>query len=174
VGQTTPKNNTDALFAENSDPVRTRNSGGEPPSATPDTTVPATSEPPSVAAPPSVSPANERATEMVGFTSPSGNVGCMLNPGYARCDIAERDWTPPPRPSDCEFDYGQGIALSPGEQPTFVCAGDTALGGGEPLAFGRSVRAGPFQCVGADSGITCRDTKSGRGFTIARERHRIF
>ena len=38
--------------------------------------------------------------------------------------IIDRDWSPPPRPADCEFDYGQGISLAPGEQAQFVCAGD--------------------------------------------------
>jgi hypothetical protein len=116
----------------------------------------------------------EALTELVGFTSPSGNVGCILSSNYARCDISERDWSPPARPADCEFDYGQGISLAPGEGAAFVCAGDTALGGGEPLAYGRSVQAGMLQCDSAESGITCRDTKTGHGFAIAREAYRVF
>src|SRR5918998_6452226 len=51
--------------------------------------------------------------ELTGFRSPSGNVGCFIDPAYVRCDIAEAGWSPPPRPADCEFDYGQGIALEP-------------------------------------------------------------
>ncbi len=31
------------------------------------------------------------------FTSPSGNIGCMMDFDYVRCDINERNWTPPPR-----------------------------------------------------------------------------
>ena len=57
-------------------------------------------------------------TDLVGFASPSGNVGCYLDPSTARCEISERDWSPPPRPADCEFDYGQGINLAAGEAPT--------------------------------------------------------
>jgi hypothetical protein len=113
-------------------------------------------------------------TDLVGFTSPSGNVGCFIDSAYVRCDISERDWTPPPRPADCEFDYGQGISLSRGEQAAFVCAGDTALGGGKPLAYGQSVTAGLMQCDSAESGVTCRDTATGHGFTIAREAYRVF
>jgi hypothetical protein len=55
-----------------------------------------------------------------------------------------------------------------------VCAGDTTLRGGEPLAYGRSVQAGMLQCDSAESGITCRDTKTGHGFAIAREAYRVF
>jgi uncharacterized protein DUF6636 len=118
--------------------------------------------------------APDEATDLVGFTSPSGNVGCIIDSAYVRCDISERDWSPPPRPADCEFDYGQGISLSRGERAAFVCAGDTALGGGEPLDYGQSVSAGLMQCDSAESGITCRDTKTGHGFTIAREEYQVF
>ena len=116
----------------------------------------------------------EAIADLVGFTSPSGNVGCYLEPTTVRCDILERDWTPPPRPVDCEFDYGQGIDLSVGEAPTFVCAGDTTLGGGTPLAYGTSISAGPLTCDSAETGITCRDSTTTRGFTIAREAFRLF
>ena len=57
-----------------------------------------------------------------------------------RCDIAERDWEPPPAPAYCELDYGQGIALSAGGDPEFVCAGDTALGADAPLPYGESIQ----------------------------------
>ena len=92
----------------------------------------------------------------------------------ARCDISERDWSPPSRPADCEFDHGQGISLSPGRKPTFVRAGDTALGGGQPLAYGTSISVGVLQCDSTQSGITCRDTATGRGFAISREAYQVF
>jgi hypothetical protein len=56
----------------------------------------------------------------------------------------------PVPPADCGFDYGQGVSLSPGENATFVCPGDTALGDGQPLAYGGSISAG-FWCVTARS-----------------------
>jgi hypothetical protein len=117
---------------------------------------------------------HELIRELVGFTSPSGNVGCFIASTTARCDISERDWSPPPRPADCEFDYGQGISLELGGQAAFICAGDTALGGGEPLAYGKSLSAGALVCDSAESGITCRDTATGHGFSIAREAYRLF
>ena len=116
----------------------------------------------------------ELIADLVGFTSPSGNVGCYIDPATVRCDILERDWAPPPRPADCEFDYGQGITLTAGEAPTFVCAGDTTLGGGAPLAYGKSISAGTLQCDSAETGFTCRDSKTTHGFTIAREGYRFF
>jgi len=82
----------------------------------------------------------DAATDFVGFTSPSGTVGYIVNSTYVRYDISDRDWTPPPRPAGCVFDYGQGISLSLGEEAAFVCASDTALGGGKPRDYGQSVR----------------------------------
>jgi hypothetical protein len=131
----------------------------------------------SSSAPPTASPTttdHEMISELIGFTAPSGNVGCSIASTMVRCDISERDWSPPARPADCDGDYGQGISLLPGGQATFVCAGDTVLGEGAPLAYGKSLSAGALVCTSAESGITCRDTETGHGFSIAREAYRLF
>ena len=47
-----------------------------------------------------------------------------------------------PRPADCESTTGRASRCRAGEQPAFICAGDTVLGGGEPLAYGKSLSAG--------------------------------
>ncbi|MBB5160752.1 hypothetical protein [Mycobacterium sp. AZCC_0083] len=101
----------------------------------------------------------DAATDLVGFTSPSGNVGCIID-SPTRCDTSERDWTPPPLPADREFDYGRAISLSGGEEAAFVCAGDTTLGGGKPLQYGQSVSLGSMQCDSAESDVTCRETQT--------------
>ncbi|MCT7659592.1 DUF6636 domain-containing protein [Mycobacterium deserti] len=112
--------------------------------------------------------------ELTGFISPSGNVACMLDATWARCDIIDRNWSPPPRPPDCEFDYGQGISLAPGERAQFVCAGDTAFGADQVLPYGESIAADRLRCESAQSGITCLDSESGHGFSISREAYRVF
>ena len=60
----------------------------------------------------------------------------MIDAAWARCDIIDRDWSPPAQPADYEFDYGQGISLASGEHAQFVCAGDTAFGADEVLPYG--------------------------------------
>jgi hypothetical protein len=112
--------------------------------------------------------------EYTGFLSPTGNVACAIDADLARCDIIDHDWSPPPRPADCEFDYGQGISVAPGEPAAFVCAGDTTFGPDELLPYGQSITAGPMSCESAESGITCRDTQSGNGFTISLKAYRVF
>lgn len=119
-------------------------------------------------------PADQEVTELTGFSSPSGNIGCFIDRPRVRCDIGEREWDPPDPPADCELDYGQGIELVAGGEADFVCAGDTALGAGPALAYGESIAAGLLRCESSRSGISCRDIETGRGFSIARERFEIF
>ena len=119
-------------------------------------------------------PSDREVHELTGFVSPTGNVSCMIDADSARCDIIDRDWAPPPRPADCEFDYGHGISLAPGQQAQFVCAGDTAFGPDEVLPYGDSITAGALRCESAQSWITCRDVRSGHGFSISREAYRLF
>ena len=145
-------------------------------------TTPAASEPTQVSAavakPEMLSkeaPADEDVERFTAFRSPSSNIGCYLKADYVRCDIDERNWTPPPRPADCEWDYGQGINLWPGGSAEFICAGDTALvPDGDPLPYGESMTAGPLRCDSAESGITCRDTGTGKRFSISRDAYQLF
>jgi hypothetical protein len=127
-----------------------------------------------------LAPVDRQVYELTGFHSPSGNVGCKISPTGVRCDIDQRNWSPPPRPADCRLDYGQGISIGIGEPAQFVCAGDTARvlppsgGAGEPLAYGEAITAGPMRCESAESGMTCRDVGSGHGFSISREAYQLF
>jgi hypothetical protein len=122
----------------------------------------------------SAAPADREVYELSGFVSPTGNVSFMIDADWARCDIIDLDWSPPPRPADCEFDYGQGISLAPGEPAQFVCAGDTAFGADEVLPYGDSIAAGVLRCESADSGITCRDTQTSRGFSMSQQAYQLF
>ena len=110
-----------------------------------------------------------------GFTSPSGNIGCILIDDLLRCDIATRDWSPPPRPADCPdmTDYGQGISLHPHGTARFVCAGDTALGGGPPLPYGEYRAGGGMSCNSEPTGMRCSNS-DGHGFTISRRAYTLF
>lgn len=109
------------------------------------------------------------------FSSPSGNIGCYISGGYARCDIRDRDWTPPPRPADCNrhTSYGQGLFVRTHGQPDVVCAGDTALTVENPLAYGSSVTVEGITCLSQESGMRCTNT-DGRGFDMSRQGYRFF
>ena len=47
------------------------------------------------------------------FQSPSGNIACAMGGGIVRCDILEHSWSPPPKPSSCDLDWGNGVAGRP-------------------------------------------------------------
>jgi hypothetical protein len=119
-------------------------------------------------------PADREVNELTGFVAPSGNVACMIDADWARCDIIDHDWTSPPRPADCEFDYGAGISVAPGQQAQFVCAGDTVFGPDDVLPYRESITAGVLRCESAESGITCRDSRSRHGFSISQQAYQLF
>ena len=109
------------------------------------------------------------------FASPTGNILCGLDEdtGTVRCDIGERDWDAPPKPSDCELDWGSGLVLGD-EGVDFVCAGDAV---GEPdrtLEYGESIRNGVIFCASAETGVTCEHVGTRHGFTLARAKYTVF
>jgi hypothetical protein len=111
------------------------------------------------------------------FRSPSGNIGCVLLDGTARCDIAKRAWSPPKRPPGCpdEVDFGQGLQVGRNDQSgSFVCAGDTALNPeAAALAYGSDDRSGGFLCTSRAAGVTCTNS-GGHGFFISIQSYRTF
>jgi hypothetical protein len=77
-----------------------------------------------------------------------------------RCDILERDWAPPPRPADCEFRYGAATPNSSARATRRSAVGSRSRV--RPAVRQRGV------------GNHVRDTESGRGFTLSRERYEMF
>lgn len=115
-----------------------------------------------------------RAVHLQRFRSPSGNIGCALYGGNARCDIRKREWKPPPHPASCEVDYGQGLSVGRRGRAEFVCAGDTTLDPTlPPLAYGATSSVGGTRCASRGAGITCTNA-AGHGFFISIQSYRIF
>ena len=114
-------------------------------------------------------------SELTSFSSPSGNIGCYIEPTNVRCDIAERSWSPPPRSASCSemTGWGQGIQLDAGKPADFVCAGDTALTSGSPLAYGDKIVSGSIECTSNVDGMSCWDFVYGGSFDISRDGYNI-
>lgn len=115
------------------------------------------------------------AADSIWFTSPSGNISCMLMDDLLRCDIRDRDWAPPPRPADCpDFTgYGQGISIHPTGPANFVCAGDTTFGGGTVLPYGQFQAGGGMSCTSEPSGMHCSNS-DGHGFALSRQGYSVY
>jgi len=118
-----------------------------------------------------------RTVHLSTFRSPTGNIGCVLLDGVARCDIAKRAWSPPSRPASCPnvVDFGQGLDVGRSGPGRFVCAGDTALDPtGAPLAYGSTSRFGGFSCASRSIGMTCTNPATGHGFFISIQSYRVY
>ncbi|MBV8304307.1 MAG: hypothetical protein JOZ04_08865 [Acidimicrobiia bacterium] len=113
---------------------------------------------------------------MTAFRAPSGNIGCeMLATQSARCDSGDHSWSPPPKPADCPLDWGFGLQVATTGDAGFVCAGDTANDPSSPiLPYGQRSRQGSFVCASAQTGMTCTNEATGRGFFLSRESYRLF
>jgi len=110
------------------------------------------------------------------FQTPSGNIGCMILEGVARCDIEKRSWSPPPRPSSCSkiVDYGQGLEIGASGGARVVCAGDTVREPKAPkLAYGDATQIGAFQCLSEETGLTCERAHQ-HGFFLSIQSYRVF
>lgn len=106
--------------------------------------------------------------------SPSGNIGCVVTASGVRCDIRDKEWRPPPKPRSCELDWGFGVTLDRRGKARFVCAGDTVLGTGRKLGYGKSVRRDGFSCRSQRNGMRCMSDSAGRAFLLSRQRVRRF
>jgi hypothetical protein len=118
----------------------------------------------------------KRVIHLQTFRTPSGNIGCSMFEGGARCDIRKRDWAPLPRPAKCpkEVAYGQGLTVGRSGQASFVCAGDTALDpSASSLAYGTASRVGGSECISRTDGVTCVN-ESGHGFFISVQSYQVF
>jgi hypothetical protein len=117
---------------------------------------------------PSAPSAIDTVTGDVTFRSPSQNIVCALTAGNVRCDIKNRQWQPPPKPADCQLDWGHGMYVDAARHAGFVCAGDTLLGeSARTLDYGRSLREGNLLCASQPTGLSCQDTKTNHGFVLA-------
>ncbi len=121
-----------------------------------------------------VAPSAAAADSLVGFASPSRNIGCYMDSTQVRCDIRHRYWRPPKRPRWCPLDYGQGLTVSARGRGRYVCAGDTALDHQRVLHYGRSVHLGPIRCTSLRSGMRCVNLRTHHGFKLSREKADLF
>ena len=117
-------------------------------------------------------------SQLESFQTPSGNIACMADDvdedgrWELRCDVGERDWRGPSA-RDCELDSGDAVGMRATGRPFWVCHGDTILRSGPVLGYGSTWRKGPFTCVVARAGVTCRN-RAQHGFFVSRARYRLF
>lgn len=111
-----------------------------------------------------------------GFTTPSGNLGCLFDDhrgAHVRCDRLQMDRVPAGRPAGCDFDWGHSVELYATGPGALACTSDTVMGiGGETdgsrvLPYGDAVRYRGIACLSTERGLLCVNG-FGHGFTLAR------
>jgi hypothetical protein len=115
--------------------------------------------------------------DMDGFVTPSGNIHCVYF-GYddagLRCGIDQVSNKLPPRPADCDLDWGTefwlGIKAKRAER---ICHGDTSAGAYPVLPYGATWTRPGIVCQSERTGVSCRNAQ-GAGFELSRARQRLF
>lgn len=117
----------------------------------------------------------------IGFRSPSNNIHCQFWIGdndsevALRCDLMQTTNRPPPRPRDCELEWGQAFEiLGNGARGIRLCYGDTVRDDRLPvLPYGQTWRRRGLTCISEQTGVTCVNA-NGHGFGVSRARQRVF
>ena len=114
---------------------------------------------------------------LIGFHTPSKNIACQYydvdGPATLRCDIMETA-TLPPRPADCEEDWGHAFEMTVRGGAGRVCAGDTVNDPSLPvLAYGEVWQHAGFTCRSEEAGLTCFNAMQ-HGFSLSHAAQRVF
>ena len=119
-----------------------------------------------------LSGAVHQSVPILGFTSPSGRILCSVDLFGAACDTTPA-FTPPPRPADCEYDWGTRISVS-AAGAAFTCHSD-ALDAPEPavLPYGATASNEAFRCTSREDGVRCEQVDGGAGFLVSRDRYEL-
>ncbi|WP_088284209.1 DUF6636 domain-containing protein [Kineosporia sp. A_224] len=118
----------------------------------------------------------------IGFRSPSGRILCAVrdsdgaDPGSARCDVIDNTWKNPPKPADCELDWGSSVEVTQGAgKARFACVGDVATDGPVALGYGKAVLAGSILCISRTTGVECLTVDgSNHGFRVSRAAYKLY
>ena len=100
------------------------------------------------------------------FRSPSGKLGCAFfsdsrTPRTVRCEWAGSN--------------DRALTLRQNGPTRRIRISDTVRDPKAPvLRYGHTASFGRLECTSRRSGITCRSTRSGHGFTVSVEKQRVF
>lgn len=114
-----------------------------------------------------VSPAPDGAKEMPAFISPSGNIACSLEGTTVGCTLKERTYTAEDCPANGPFSISVGE-----DDAALACGTDFRRDGAATLEYGSAAKNGDVACTSESSGVTCWNTRTGRGFFVSKSTYR--
>jgi hypothetical protein len=100
------------------------------------------------------------------FQSPSGRLGCAF---YSDAET--------PRQVRCDWEGGNdraAVVAERGKGKRMTVTDTVRDPKARTLAYGRTTKFGALRCTSRRSGITCRSTRSGHGFTVSVDKQRVF
>ncbi|MEV6069932.1 DUF6636 domain-containing protein [Nocardia sp. NPDC052001] len=108
------------------------------------------------------------------FIAPSGNIGCLVGPEGAVCQIRDHSYLSPQRPDTCHGAYGDVLAVQ-NERARITCHTDAPIDFHSPIVdYGQQVRQGNFVCTVSLQYVQCVNATTGHGFQIAREFYTVY
>ncbi len=111
-----------------------------------------------------------------GFQTPTRNIHCTIfeDEGLLRCDIIKNRAKLPPKPKDCDLDWGNAFGMGLTGAAQRACHGDTIVAGTNPvLGYGKTWRKGGFTCTSKTTGLTCTN-RDKKGWEISQTKQRLF
>ena len=115
---------------------------------------------------------------LVGFQSPSKNIACIYfeydNHKALRCDVGDMAEMPPPRPANCELDWGHSCQVEARGSGERSGTGDTQIGQPLPmLRYGEVWQRSGITCKSEEAGVMCFNADR-RGFSLSRAKQEVF
>ncbi|HEV2812691.1 MAG TPA: DUF6636 domain-containing protein [Solirubrobacteraceae bacterium] len=109
------------------------------------------------------------------WQTPSGNIACAAFGSQLRCDMRELGTPAPPRPANCEGDFGNAFAVTRnGSRGKRICVSDAVGGPGTPtVRYGRTWKRNGFRCRVRRSGVRCTNRR-GHGFFLRIGKQTLF
>ncbi|MDO4243949.1 MAG: hypothetical protein Q4C85_09380 [Actinomyces sp.] len=115
-----------------------------------------------------LAPAPEDALELSSFTSPSGNITCVLGDDSVSCTINEHNFVPTDASCGNASTMPFTVSVGADGQATGNCNSDFSAAGAT-LNYEATAASGDFACTVAESGVECWSQVSGEGFRLSRE-----
>lgn len=118
------------------------------------------------------------------FLSPTGNIACTMDAGYAVCKVREHDW-PVPATGHCAQASVPGTVGMPGADLQ-LGEGDKACLGSNlgqiffdgqyapaALGYGQTHTVGALRCASEPAGVRCTDAGTGHFFLVSRQTYEL-
>ncbi|MCT1774477.1 hypothetical protein [Brachybacterium sp. p3-SID957] len=120
-----------------------------------------------------VSPAPEGAIEMNALVSPSGNIHCTLEGDDVACSMADHRLENN-TDGQCSNDEPFAVRVGADGDPQLDCGQSLASDSTQELSYGDSAKSGNVACTSEESGMTCWNARTGKGFIVARDTYETF